>query len=638
MSEQITPNPSVPTQIVADGLKFPNYINNLGIIPTSYKDSMTYYETLAWLCKYLEETVIPTVNQNGDAVEELQELYIELNSYVTNYFENLDVSEEINHKLDQLVANGTLTALIGNYIQPLIDEQNEIIETIQNNTQTQINTINGNITTINGRIDNLATLTEGSTTGDAELLDIRTGFNGVTYSSAGNAVRAQAGNNNELIKGLIDGVLNDQESLTVDKLKVDTNYTQDTFTYHQDEDASASASYITYIHKQDATSLTIKAKVIAKTDLNTFKVFTRVSGNTILFYEFTNIQAGDVLYLNKTMTIPTSTESTIRLLTVVQNTTTEREFDLINPVFLQDNTEQTRGTIGYENASAGTATLVSKTYKALATKDYVDSIADTSYIIAGKNFGCAGDSITAEPSGTHQWPYYTCTELELSNEHNVAVGSSTYAFKTVEYDGNTYTPQNYTDSGFAGYSIKSSSQVANATEAQQVANNCAKCHIEQFISEVNAGTYPAPDIFIFAYGTNDNPNNKGTVAEAFSDTLENIDKTTIAGGMRYAVEKITTEYPDCQVFILNILQSAHSGYQSRDSQISKNEIIKEMADYFSIPVMDQYDECGITRLYETQGSEGRYLSDGLHPNVDGRKKQASFIVKQIKNRFTKEIS
>ena len=88
----------------------------IGVLPSSYVDSMSYYETLLWLINYLENTVIPTVNNNSDVTTELQDKYIELKSYVEHYFDNLDIQEEINNKLDEMVQEGTLQEIITDYL------------------------------------------------------------------------------------------------------------------------------------------------------------------------------------------------------------------------------------------------------------------------------------------------------------------------------------------------------------------------------------------------------------------------------------------------------------------------------------------------------------------------------------------
>lgn len=99
-----------------DTSPFKKMVMTIGELPTSFVDSMTYYEMLAWLCNYLQNTVIPAVNNNGEAVEELQNLFIELKSYVDNYFDNLDVQEEINNKLDEMADDGTLQEIITDYL------------------------------------------------------------------------------------------------------------------------------------------------------------------------------------------------------------------------------------------------------------------------------------------------------------------------------------------------------------------------------------------------------------------------------------------------------------------------------------------------------------------------------------------
>ena len=176
----------------------------IGNLPTSFMESMSYYEALQWLYDYLANTIIPTVNNNGAAITELQTAFTLLQDYVDNYFDNLDVQTEINNKLDSMAEDGSLTRLIKAYIDPIqeafeetltasvnasITEQNEAIAA----QSTAITGQNSAIQVLEGRMDEFTSLAEGSTSGDAELADIRTSYTGEVYSNAGNAVRGEVG-------------------------------------------------------------------------------------------------------------------------------------------------------------------------------------------------------------------------------------------------------------------------------------------------------------------------------------------------------------------------------------------------------------------------------------------------------------
>ena len=86
------------------------------VIPLAFDESMSYYECLCALYSYLKDTVVPAVNNNAEALEEVQKKMLELQEYVDNYFENLDVQEEINNKLDEMAEQGVLTDIIAQYL------------------------------------------------------------------------------------------------------------------------------------------------------------------------------------------------------------------------------------------------------------------------------------------------------------------------------------------------------------------------------------------------------------------------------------------------------------------------------------------------------------------------------------------
>lgn len=114
--EKIMNNTNIPTEEVVDLSPFKRMVMTIGTLPTAFTESMTYYEALAYFVKEIEQ-IIHAVNQNAEATKELQTLYTQLKQYVDDYFDNLDVQEEINNKLDEMAEQGELADIIAQYLQ-----------------------------------------------------------------------------------------------------------------------------------------------------------------------------------------------------------------------------------------------------------------------------------------------------------------------------------------------------------------------------------------------------------------------------------------------------------------------------------------------------------------------------------------
>ena len=105
------------------------------VLPTVYDDSLSYYEILTKVANYLNNLIKNVDSLNGDigsidtsfsdlqnfvnnSKNELIEAYELLQGYVNTYFDDLDVQDEIDQKLDEMAEDGTLAELM--YAEPYL--------------------------------------------------------------------------------------------------------------------------------------------------------------------------------------------------------------------------------------------------------------------------------------------------------------------------------------------------------------------------------------------------------------------------------------------------------------------------------------------------------------------------------------
>ena len=79
-------------------------------------DALTNYELLCKVVEYINKV---SANQNilDENNQALYNGYLELKDYVDNYFDNLDVTEEINNKLDAMAEDGYFDDIVKSYLK-----------------------------------------------------------------------------------------------------------------------------------------------------------------------------------------------------------------------------------------------------------------------------------------------------------------------------------------------------------------------------------------------------------------------------------------------------------------------------------------------------------------------------------------
>lgn len=288
--------------------------------------------------------------------------------------------------------------------------------------------------------------------------------------------------------------------------------------------------------------------------------------------------------------------------------------------------------------SANESTISSNTENITSINSDISEIKLLYPDLSEKVIYCLGDSI-AQASGS--WPMQMAQLTNAKKVYNLGRNKATWSDRSdmIIYDSNCAIWNNefgYLTStdGKTEYYPSGSATTYNVPPGGSVYATISNeiRFMTRLITEYNR---PEPNIIVIFAGINDTTSSTTEYTDSAFDTIINMSITsltfsqlqTIQGGLHWCIGTLATTYPDAEIFVCTPIQSPNSDKKPY-LQRTRSWITK-MGEYYNAKVIELYSECGISSAFETAGGSGRYLSDGIHPNDDGKILTGKYIAKQV---------
>lgn len=134
------------------------------------------------------------------------------------------------------------------------------------------------------------------------------------------------------------------------------------------------------------------------------------------------------------------------------------------------------------------------------------------------------------------------------------------------------------------------------------------------------------DVIVVFGGTNDYGHGDAEIG-----TFRDRTPDTFYGALHTLYTYLCETYPKAQKVIMTPLHCSNEDKPSSQNEPLKTyvEIIREVAEYYSLPVLDMYENSGIQP--NIPANSQAYTVDGLHPNDAGYELISELVIKFLKS-------